>query len=331
MTYNRAKLLKKCLESLKASLENSPSISSDIVIVVNGNCPSTDVLLKEYPFVHSHNLKNSVTPAKARNIAVSQVRGGWICFLDDDVEVPNHYFAQAQDFLLENKEYQIFGGPDLAPNQPTAFQEALALAQKTWLMSAHTRYRHGSINDSNVIISSTDQEFILCNLWIHSDVFKNSKILFPENYLRNEENVLLHQLGQKGYSFAFLPSLYVHHYKKDSFKQLFYAVFKSGSFRVKSFFDYPKSFHPLYLVPAFFIIYLAMIVYSEQALISTPLYLYLIISFLSSLVVTIENKKAYKIVGRVMIIQIFVNIVYGLGALAGLTKEIIRLIRREPN
>lgn len=320
VTHNRPVLLKKCLDSV---LHASNSLNIKICVIINGFCPSSDLVLQEYPQIETIKLKTPLNPGRARNQIIDHIDNGWICFLDDDVELPEDYFQTAMEFFKLHTEINIFGGPDLAPQKPTAFQQSLALAQMTFLASAHTRYRHGGSSSQDPIyhFSKTGEELILCNLWVHSRIFLKTNIRFPNDYKRNEENILIHRLKRQGEVFVFIHKMKVFHFKKNSFKSLYQAIASSSYHRTKSFFDFPDSFHPLYLIPSLFVLYLASLCFRSDQIYLAPLILYFILSFTSSFFVILSQKKPYRFIGRVMILQVFINLSYGLGMLLAVIKE----------
>lgn len=321
VSYNRPILLKKCLTSV---MKASHNLETKYFVTINGFCPSSDLVLQEFPMVEKINLNSPENPSAARNKIIDRIEHGWICFLDDDVEVPENYFQIGLEFSKLYPEINIFGGPDVAPLKPTTFQLSLTLAQMTFLASAHTRYRHGAGGDKDknpYRFSKSGEELILCNMWINSLLLQTSKIRFPPSYKRNEENVMIYHLKKQGYTFGFLRHMKVFHFKKNSFQSLYQAIISSSYYRTKSFFDFPDSFHPLYLIPSIFIIYLVSLIFRYDEIYIAPLWLYIFLSFSSSFFLVWREEKPYRFIGRVMILQVFINLSYGIGMLWALVRE----------
>ena len=153
----------------------------------------------------------SGTAASARNYALSKASPGeWILFLDDDVQLPPDYFSKAMETLKQH-EPDVLGGPDICAPDATAFQRAYAFCQGHPLVTGHTHQRHRQSDGG--VKTADERNLTLCNLWIKREIFEQG-LRFPENYPRNEENVLLHQLQKAGKKILYAPDLAITHYKK---------------------------------------------------------------------------------------------------------------------
>ncbi|MDH4317072.1 MAG: glycosyltransferase family 2 protein [Desulfobulbaceae bacterium] len=115
-TYNNAKLLADTLASL-GSLEVDPEIDYQ-VLVVNNNCTDeTDLVLSTYGekidrLTTVHESRQGLS--YARNRALSEAEGDYVCFLDDDVVVDPEWlngvataFKRYQADIVGGKSYLI--------------------------------------------------------------------------------------------------------------------------------------------------------------------------------------------------------------------------------
>lgn len=86
-TYRRSALLTRCLDSL--STQDLPAESFEVIVVDDGSPPDTERVLRraERSMSNLRRFRNerNAGPAAARNLAISQARGGLILFMDDDV------------------------------------------------------------------------------------------------------------------------------------------------------------------------------------------------------------------------------------------------------
>ena len=195
---------------------------------------------------------SSGTAALARHLGIERASGEWIVFLDDDIQVPESYFQKALKTLVQWGP-DVLGGPDRCAPYGSSFQRAYAFCQSCFFVTGHTNFRHRPAHGTPR--EASEHELILCHLWIKRAIFQEG-FSFPHHYPRNEENVLLYQLKRAGKKIVYDPELSVEHFKKTSIPQVMKATLLSGLCRMRSFFDYPRSFHFLFLIPPLFIFYL---------------------------------------------------------------------------
>jgi glycosyltransferase involved in cell wall biosynthesis len=323
VTHNRVHSLKKCLDSL---FSQAPSgLNPQAHIVVNGNDPHAESYLQSLgDKVIYHLLASPISPAAARNYVLKKLDqlGDYILFLDDDVLLPEDYLQKA--FVHLQLSPTLLGGPDLVPREGTLFQHVLGLTQQSPLCTAHTRYRHSPIPIQGHLANGS--EFILCNLWVKSAVFRDYGFLFDERFFRNEENVFIDMLKPISQDFHFRSELYVYHEKKKQLLPLFKAVFSSGKHRILSFFHYPKSFEPIYLAPLIFLFYLLILCASTGTSITLfPLTLYLSLTLILSWHLSRKLSLSVLVWGM----HHLIILAYSLGSLFGLVLIVKDFIQRK--
>lgn len=311
VTYQRLKNLSVCLESLQ---DQQGVFSYEVVVVLNGKDESSEYFLESQQY-KTIVLNKRETPAFARNIARHFTQGTWLLFLDDDVQLPANYFLKAQELLNQNKiDVDVLGGPDQTPLTANEFERALGLALSSPLTTAHTFKRHQSEGPNQ---KGNENTFILCHLWIKRKVFE--KVRFDERFFRNEENVLLNNLKES--SMLYSPQLFVYHERKAIFNKLFLAVFSSGRHRIKSFFLYPKSFKPLFLIPLIFLFYVLSLSFLKAHYTLFPLALFMTASLYFSF-----KRGGFNLGPIVLSYQLFINTSYALGTLWGILENIWQII-----
>lgn len=306
ITHNRIDLLKRCLASVKREFPST----FEIIVMLNGDDEQSLSWLHQQQAIQFFQI-NRISPGQARNAALNYAKGEWIGFLDDDIELPKGYF-ETLSTLLKNTDCQVLGGPDATALDANHWETAIGLALTSPLSTSKTRYRHNK--DLPPIQYADDSSLILCNLWLKKSVL--GKDPFPSKFWRNEENIMLQNLAVKGIKMFWSPLLYVFHKRKGTLLGLYQAVSSSGEHRLRSFYEQPHSLDWRYFAPAIFVLYLIFlpILLAFSCSWGLPLLCYLILNLISSLV----YGKSYWV--RVGLIQLVINLSYGLGMWRGLIR-----------
>ena len=316
VTHNRIEMLKallSCLSKSDATLQ---------VIVINN---SNDPIKLDDRNIKVVNSKHS-TPGEARNTGLKHAQSEWVLFLDDDVMLPKNYLKQGLSLIESyDKNLDIIGGPDQTPIDASFFQECLGLSLKSPMTTARTRYRH-SLEDKK-IVPGDEKNLILCHLWVKKSFLDKAQIKFNAHFFRNEENILITEAIKKGAVALYRSDLFVYHHRKSNLLALAKSTFSSGKFRAKSFFYSSALFDPLFLVPSLWVIYLVSIpfILYRVPFALAPLIAYVALTtFFSLKIAKGRPLKGVFIVGY----QIFINLIYGLGVLYGLTLDRLNIRSR---
>lgn len=305
ITHNRLELLQKCLDSVKRELSHA-----EILITLNGDDPASEAWLLKQPGITFLKISRT-TPARARNLTIERANGDWIGFLDDDVTLPDGY-GTCLNQLIKNTESGVIGGPDSTPPDASKWEHALGKALMSPLSTSQTRLRHAK--DSLLKNSVDESVLILCNLWVKRSELGEKP--FPENYWRNEENIMLTRMSLNNVYMTWSPNLFVFHKRKSGPHALFRAVSSSGEHRLLSFHDFPQTLDIRYFMPLAFLSYLVLlpILLSWSYLWLVPLTLYFIINIATS--IHYGGKDWMK----VTFIQLLITISYGIGMWRGLIR-----------
>lgn len=110
-TYNRAQLLKKCIESILDNKYNPDKY--EIVIVDNNSNDNTKEIAEK--FVESNSNINYVVESKvglsyARNRGIEISKGDIIAFLDDDTSIHDGYLSSIKEFFDKYKDAVCVAG-----------------------------------------------------------------------------------------------------------------------------------------------------------------------------------------------------------------------------
>lgn len=309
VTHKRLRDLTLLLEQISIQFS-----SSEIVIIINNDKTTNYAQLKnKYPFLWLEG--NFETPGLARNYGISQCQNDWLLFLDDDIQLPDDFSITSQNIFKNLSENVVaFGGPDQNPPQSNLFSNALSLTLTSPLATAHTRLRHSKVIGE--IQSGDESNLILCNLWIKKEFIINNNIKFNEFLFRNEENLLIEEVLNHGGNAEYYPELSVFHRRKTRLDHLSKAVFSSGKHRIKSIFFNKRLFNFLFLIPALLVLYVVSLPFlSKVPYVLVPLKIYLTLSLFISLKVSSNKASLWPLV---ILYQIFLNILYGLGIIYGL-------------
>ena len=110
-TYNRAELLKDCLDSL-----GQQKLSADqfeVLVVDNHSTDDTRTLVEGYLSTLSHFryiFEEKQGLSFARNRGYSEARGEYLVYLDDDVIIKNDYLSNVSRVIKDHRP-DIMGGP----------------------------------------------------------------------------------------------------------------------------------------------------------------------------------------------------------------------------
>ncbi len=304
VTYERTDLLQKCISEIRHQSPNTP-----IFVGIKGNDHKSSQYLQNISQVTFKSFPKNTVPSDIRNQLIKLVETPWICFLGEDVIPCDNYFNIAES-NLELKSLDIFGGPDTSYPSEESLEKAISLALTSPLATAQSRVRH--IVSEVFNSEATEQNLLLCNLWMKTSLFHKEENSFDIKFLKNEDSILLNKLIKEGKTTHFYGKLYVHHKKMDNLFQMILSVMKSANFRMKSFILYPNCFQPIYLVPSITFLYLIYLTFFPSFVISIPLIIYLITLIILSWKICSKEKRMNLFL-QVILIQGLMNLSYGMG------------------
>lgn len=253
---------------------------------------------------------------EARNQIIEKSTGKYLCFIDDDIELPNNYFVKAKSIISNNKNVDVFGGPDQTKENASDFQLILGEVMKSFFAMGPTAKRHRSIG--HCVESGNEINLILCNLWMKKSIF-NEGYNFPRNYIRNEENILLGQLKRNNKSLIYSSDLIVFHERKNSIKKLTRATYYSGVFRTYGFFDESTTFQWYFLIPQILLLLLVLSLFMSVKLSGLLVILYLMLITFKSMSIALKLKKLSALTLGMTFFLVY-NFIYTIGMFSGYIK-----------
>lgn len=307
----------RCVESI-ARLTRA-----GVIVVVNGPCGETLARLKalkeRYPRIVIHHENERVPKSRARNTAVSLSRADLLFFIDDDAFVDFDICALAAEKHERYPGTAAVGGPNLTPPGSSRFQRLAGYVLASPFTAWRMRSRFCPVQREG---ECTDAALTLCNLFVKRAVLVKEGLAFDERLHYNEENLLLRQLAEKGYRAVYAPEMVVLHERRPDAAGFARQVFDSGKGRAKMTRMLPRSFSPVYAMPALFCLYLILAAIAPAAPVLAPLAVYLAVDAVNAAAVAARNGESMLSVPALFVLSPVAHIAYGLGFLAGLAQPL---------
>jgi len=111
LTYNSAKTVKKCLESVLKQ-----KCKKEIMVVDGCSTDKSVEIVKKIKGVHILLAKKDGI-APARNMGLKAARGDYIAFVDSDVVLPPGWCKKAISLLERDEKIAGVGGPGISPEK----------------------------------------------------------------------------------------------------------------------------------------------------------------------------------------------------------------------
>lgn len=201
-TYNRNRLLQKCLESI-FTLAGHPA-SYEVIVVDDSSSDDTARLCQDFiksnpDAMRYYCLSTNKGPGAARNYALNRANGQIIIFLDDDCQVSKEWFSKLIVSFEKNPHISAVGGGIINPSSEPLAWASYILEFSSWFP------RGGKKIVKNIPT---------CNIAYRANDIRDMR--FRE--LRNagyEDTLFNYGLRLKGKTILFDPSITVIHNKWD--------------------------------------------------------------------------------------------------------------------
>jgi len=245
VTRNRTALLRKALTSLAAAWSEAKGqvgLTLDTHLLINGESqgenPGENVGRSRSDEnvtegltglqVQTVRISRPVSPAAGRNILLRKINSDWIFFLDDDVQLPIHFFLNLEKLLQTHPAIDVWGGPNLTPPASEAFQQGSGwmLTQPLVVGPISRRYKLGAGSFTSGTLFNSQFNLMLCNLLIRRSCLQDNG--FQPFFKTAEENELIYRLQENGTRVAASDDLLVFHERRSDTLQFLRQIFFYG-------------------------------------------------------------------------------------------------------
>jgi hypothetical protein len=264
----------------------------------------------------------ALSPAGARNRALSDARGEWIYFADDDIFVPETLFESFAAHLGSEPDAVVLGGPNLTPPHSTLFQRASGLAMSSPLGTWQSVPRYRAVGPRR---DCGEESLILCNLFADRSALGENP--FVDTLCCGEENWLIRKLGALGRPMIYAPDLHVWHERRGTLSGFARQIFTYGRGRGQNLrlaLGEASGFSPRYLLPSLGVIYSVGVAcalldgHGAAPMLGLP-YLAYALACPFAAFARIEESTPARLLGALLFPVI--HVLYGLGVLAGIARR----------
>jgi glycosyltransferase involved in cell wall biosynthesis len=205
-TYNRADLLRDCLNSLKR--QTIPKDTFNTLVVENNSTDGTHELVTNFADEMSY-LNIVVEPQQglsfARNRGLENAQTEWVAYLDDDAKAHSDWVERIY-YIIEHYEFDAFGGvylPWYREGKVDWYLDEYG-TNRTWMpYDIVTRLDTACFSGGNAVYR---REAALAAGGFPADLGMQG-----ENLGYREENVLQKQMRERGYVLGFDPKMIIDH------------------------------------------------------------------------------------------------------------------------
>lgn len=228
-TYNRSASLARTLESLRSQVV-PPGVTWEVIVVDNNSTDATLDVVRRFAdaagpvFRGIREEKQGLS--NARNRGVTEARGGYIAFTDDDVLVPPEWVA----VLLSTFEIGGWDGIGGRVRLKAETKMPRWLKKELWGFLACLDY-----GDEEIALSDPKRPFFGANMVFRRDVFDRLGLFDPElgrrgkRLVGGEETDLFERMVKSGMRIEYQPKAEVQHvvdparFRKKYFRGLHYS------------------------------------------------------------------------------------------------------------
>lgn len=253
VTRDRPLLLAECLKSLRAA----GGTAETLVGIDGSDRASVSVLDKFSDVCRVVQLPRSCR-GEARNVLAAQARGRWLCFLDDDVVLPEGYLDRLTALIEKNPGVSVFGGGQRLHPEAGCFERAVySLLASPWgggpFTSRFTPAEGTRLTDP--------EKLILCNLTIDGGFLARHRLSFEGHLSSAEENLLLGRMSAAGAKMVLSGEIDLVHRRRTGPAAFARQVFGSGRGRGQITAADTSGFSAFTLLPPAGLLFAAILVF----------------------------------------------------------------------
>lgn len=241
--YNRPDEINELLESL--SLQSCKDF--DVVLVEDGSTiPCKDVADAYADRLDIHYFfKPNEGRSIARNYGMARAEGQYFVFFDSDCIIPSEYFATVKQ-SLDHQYCHCYGGPDAAHHSFSDVQKAINYSMTSFLTTGGIR------GGGQKLDKFTPRSF---NMGLSRAVYEQ---VGGYKDMTGEDIDLSMRIRRAGFSSRLIPDAKVFHKRRVDFRKFWRQVHVFGQARVDLMRMYPEQRKVVYLLPALFVVAVAL-------------------------------------------------------------------------
>lgn len=210
-TYNRHRLLDKCLKSVVSQKYNKQNYET--VVVDDGSTDKTNEICRRYKNIRYFKQKNHGIAA-ARNFGVKKARGEIIVFIDDDCIATKNWLKNlVGSFKKKKKNIAGIGGKVKALNSHKIIGE----------------YCEQNLFDTLVVSKNQPPYLSTCNCAFKASIIRKIGSFDPL-FRRSGDMEISWRMVFKGYDFSYEPSAIVYHLPPKNLWELMVKYFNWGRY-----------------------------------------------------------------------------------------------------
>ncbi len=218
--YNRPEELKELLDSL--TIQHFKE-KMEVIVVEDGSSVTSEEAVSQ--FEKQLNIKyleqENSGPAEARNNGAAAAQGEFLLFFDSDVTLPSDFLEKVHKSQNVN-HYDCFGTRDTAHSFFTPIQKAISYSMTSIFTTGGIRGASTKKLDDFYPRSYS--------MGVRREVF--SAVHGFSNMRYGEDIDLSMRIKEAGYKVGLVPSAFVYHKRRTSFRSFFKQTFCSGTARV---------------------------------------------------------------------------------------------------
>ncbi|WP_408096966.1 glycosyltransferase family 2 protein [Peredibacter sp. HCB2-198] len=298
--------LLKCLDALQV-----PEMQWQLILHIHGKPLTAAVRAKAESLTSSVLILENpehLNSGKAKNIALNEAEGEWVCFLNEDATLARGYWDILRPLLSESK-IEVLGGIDVMASGMSALSRAQGIALSSPFCAGTTFVRHQA--SGSKLQEGNEEKISQTHIWVRRSVIGNTR--FPENYKRGDEVLFLQELKKKGVGMYYQPRLKVYLFRAQRFSEIFRSTFYAGYYRSKIMREKLTPSAGVFWLPAVFVLLHAMILLDLHTFISLARLYLAIVTFVS--LALASRAKSTWLFPIVAILHYFIVLIFGVGFL----------------
>jgi len=206
-TFNRAAILKECIESLMPQLSEEFSDRVEILIVDNNSDDDTKETVRQFKTSKiAYVFEPTQGLSYARNTGYKNANSEWVAYLDDDALAAHDWLARIF-WLIENTDFEAFGGafdPWYRDGKVSWYLDEYA-TNRTWLKYEKISHlKQQNFCGGNAVYSKKSLTSV--------DGFPIDLGMSAGKVAYGEETEVQQKLRAKNYKLGYDPELIIHHY-----------------------------------------------------------------------------------------------------------------------